>query len=98
MNKLEALFNAVIVKPIEVEEQRVGNIIVPDMDQTTKNRIAEVVSVGPGAHSVTGTFIPSILKVGDKVVLPTMTFTKFEFEGEEYLIGRENDILSKVNI
>lgn len=98
MNKLEALFNAVIVKPIEVEEQRVGNIIVPDMDQTTKNRIAEVVSVGPGTHSVTGTFIPSILKVGDKVVLPTMTFTKFEFEGEEYLIGRENDILSKVNI
>jgi len=98
MNKLEALFNAVIVKPIEVEEQRVGNIIVPDMDQTTKNRIAEVVSIGPGIHSVTGTFIPSILKVGDKVVLPTMTFTKFEFEGEEYLIGRENDILSKVNI
>jgi chaperonin GroES len=98
MNKLEALFNAVIVKPIEVEEQRVGNIIVPDMDQTTKNRIAEVISVGPGTYSVTGTFIPSILKVGDKVVLPTMTFTKFEFEGEEYLIGRENDILSKVNI
>ena len=29
--KLEALYNAVIVKPIEVEETSYGNIIVPDL-------------------------------------------------------------------
>ena len=29
--ELEALFNAVIVKPIESEETTVGNIIVPDL-------------------------------------------------------------------
>ena len=29
--KLEALFNAVIVKPIENEEVKYGGIIVPDM-------------------------------------------------------------------
>jgi co-chaperonin GroES (HSP10) len=26
-----------------------------------------------------------------------MTFTRFEYKGEEYLIGRENDILAKIN-
>ena len=29
--KLEALFNAVIVKPIEAEETKYGSIVVPDM-------------------------------------------------------------------
>ena len=36
--KLEALFNAVIVKPIEVEEQLHGNIIVPDIDKAPQKK------------------------------------------------------------
>ena len=28
---LEALFNAVIVKPLEIEEQKYGSIVVPDI-------------------------------------------------------------------
>jgi len=96
MKKLEALFNAVIVKPIEVEEQLHGNIIVPDIDKQ-KNEIGEVVAVGPGMYSVTGDFLPTVSKVGDMVVLSTMTFTKFEFAGDTFYIGRENDILAKIN-
>jgi co-chaperonin GroES (HSP10) len=26
-----------------------------------------------------------------------MGFTKFEYKGEEYWIGRENDVLAKIN-
>lgn len=92
---LEALFNAVIVKPIEVEEQLHGNIIVPDIDKQ-KNETGEVVAVGPGIHSATGTFIPTVSKVGDIVILPTMSFTKFELNGETLYVGRENDILGKI--
>jgi len=95
MKKLEALFNAVIVKPIEVEEQLHGNIIVPDIDKQ-KNEIGEVITVGPGMYSVTGDFLPTVLKEGDMVVLPTMTFTSFDFNDEKYYIGRENDILAKI--
>ena len=93
---LEALFDAVIVKPIENEESTYGNIIVPDLGKE-KNEMGEVVAVGPGKPTITGDFIATILKVGDKVVLPTMGFTKFEWEGIEYLIGKENDILAKIN-
>ena len=96
MKKLEALFNAVIVKPIEVEEQLHGNIIVPDIDKQ-KNEIGEVIAVGPGMYSVTGDFLPTVLKEGDVVVLPTMTFSKFEFANDTFYIGRENDVLAKVN-
>jgi co-chaperonin GroES (HSP10) len=42
-------------------------------------------------------FIPTVVKPGDKVILPTMGFTKFEFEGEEFWIGPENGVLCKIN-
>lgn len=92
---LEALFDAVIVKPIELEETTYGNIIVPDLGKE-KNEMAEVISVGPGKSTITGDFISTTLKVGDKVVLPTMGFTKLPYDGEEYYVGPENQVLAKI--
>ena len=92
---LEALFDAVIVKPQETEETTYGNIIVPDLGKE-KNETAIVVAVGPGKYSVTGQFIPTTLKAGDKVVLPTMGFTKFPHEQEEYYVGPEYSILARI--
>ena len=92
---LEALFDAVIVKPQESEETTFGNIIVPDLGKE-KNETATVVAVGPGKYSVTGNFISTTVKVGDRVVLPTMGFTKFPFDNEEYYVGPENQILAKI--
>jgi chaperonin GroES len=92
---LEALFDAVIVKPIEIEETTYGNIIVPDVGKE-KNETGEVIAVGPGKPTINGTFIPTQVKVGDKVVLPTMGFTKLPYDGEEYYVGPENQILAKI--
>ena len=92
---LEAMYNAVIVKPVEVEETMYGNIVVPDLGNET-NKTGEVVGVGPG-HTVMGAFTPTSLKEGDVVVLPTMGFTKFEYKGDEYWIGKENEVLAKIN-
>ena len=94
--KLEALFNAVIVKPIEADESQYGNIIVPDMGNE-KNQMGEVVAIGPGKPTITGEFIKTILSVGDVVVLPTQGFTKLPYEGEEYWVGPENQVLAKIN-
>ena len=94
--KLEALYNAVIVKPVETEETSYGGIIVPDLGNE-KNKLAEVVAVGDGYFSVTGVWIETVLNVGDVVVLPTMGFSKLEHEGDEYWIGPENQVLAKVN-
>ena len=94
--KLEALFNAVIVEPIEAEETQHGNIIVPDMGNE-KNQMGKVIAVGPGKPTITGEFIPTILKEGDIVVLPTQGFTKLPYEGDEYWVGPENQVLAKIN-
>jgi hypothetical protein len=37
------------------------------------------------------------LKIGDLVVLPTQGFTKLPFDGEEYYVGPENQVLAKVS-
>tara|TARA_B100001778_G_C18597918_1_gene635730 strand:- start:2204 stop:2563 length:360 start_codon:yes stop_codon:yes gene_type:complete len=95
MKKLEALFDAVIVKPIENEETLYGNIIVPDMGKE-KNEYGEVVAAGSGRFTLMGNHIPMQVKVGDLVVLPTQGFTKLPFDGVEYYVGPENQILAKV--
>ena len=92
---LEGIYNAIIVKPIETEETSYGGIIVPDLG-SEKNKLGEVIAVGPGKYSVTGEFLPTTTQVGEIVILPTMGFTKLEHNGEEYFIGAENQILAEV--
>jgi chaperonin GroES len=94
--ELEALFDAVIVKPQEVEETTYGSIIVPDIGKD-RNEHGTVIAVGPGRPTQMGGFIPTTVKKGDKVVLPTIGFTKLQHEGDEYYIGPENQILAKIN-
>lgn len=93
---IEALYNAVIVKPVEIEETRYGNIVVPDLGNET-NKTAEVIGVGPGHIIAGGNLVPTQLHIGDIVILPTMGFTKFEYEGVLYFIGKENEVLAKIN-
>ena len=96
MSKLVAFYDACIVKPIEAEETTYGNIIVPDMGKES-NTFGVVIAVGPGRYTITGELLPLQVKVGDKVVLPTQGFTKLPFDGEEYYIGPENQVLARVD-
>jgi chaperonin GroES len=94
--KLQAVFNSIIVKPQTQEETTYGNIIVPDLGKE-KNLVGTIVSVGPGYHCATGEFVPTTLKVGQKVILPQMGPTKIEFDGEEYFGTAENQVIAIIN-
>ena len=59
--------------------------------------VGKVIAVGPGRHVAGVGFIPTEIKIGDIVILPTMGFARLQFEGEEYFIGPENQILARVN-
>lgn len=95
MSKLEALFDAVIIKPIETEETMYGSIVIPDAGKD-RNEHGTVIAVGPGTYTVTGTFLETEIKVGDVVILPTMGFSKLQHDGDEYYIGNEKQILARV--
>jgi len=95
MTELEALFDAVIVKPQEEEETTYGSIVVPDLGKD-RNEHGTVVAVGPGRHVAGVGFVETEIKIGDNVILPTIGFTKLEHKGDEYYIGQENQILARL--
>jgi len=95
MKKLEALFDAVIVKPLETEETQFGSIFIPDAGKD-RNEQGVVIAVGPGVEYAGIGFVNTTIKVGDTVILPTMGFSKLQFEGNEYYIGNEKQILAKI--
>tara|TARA_R100000030_G_scaffold97468_1_gene86427 strand:- start:152 stop:448 length:297 start_codon:yes stop_codon:yes gene_type:complete len=92
---LKAKFDAVIVQPLEEQEETYGSIIVPDAGKD-RNIHGKVIAVGPGKHTITGEFIKTTTKIGETVVLPTMGFTKLQHKGDEYFIGAESQILAEV--
>jgi chaperonin GroES len=95
MSKLEALFDAVIVKPLEAEETQFGSIFIPDAGKD-RNEQGTVVAVGPGVEVAGIGFVATQVKIGDVVVLPTMGFTRLQFNSDEYYIGNEKQILAKI--
>ena len=60
-----------------------------------KPQIAEVVAVGPGGV-VEGKEVVMEVKVGDKVITSKYAGTEVKFEGEEYTILKQSDILAIV--
>jgi chaperonin GroES len=95
MKQLEALFDAVIVKPLEAEETQFGSIFIPDAGKD-RNEQGTVVAVGPGMEMAGIGFVPTQVKIGDVVILPTMGFSRLQFDNEEYYIGNERQILARI--
>jgi chaperonin GroES len=91
--KIKPLHNHIVIKQQDETETMYGNIVVPDMGKE-KPLMGEVIAVGPGLHSVTGTFIENKVQVGETVVFPAFGGTKMTIEGEEYIVMKEQDLLA----
>lgn len=94
--KLVMKHDKVLVKPIEESEQLYGNIIVPDLGKE-KPQIGEVLDVGPGRITEFGTKVEVTVKVGDVVLVPKIGTIRIDFEGEEYYIVQDREILGVIN-
>ena len=86
----------ILVKPIDEGEQTYGSIVIPDMGKE-KPEIGEVLAVGPGRLSEYGKMIPiRSCKVGDIVMVPKIGTLRVDFEGEEYYIAQDREILAVI--
>lgn len=54
-----------------------------------------MVAVGPGEKDVTGVMHPTLLKVGDQILLPEYGGMKVKIAEEDLFLFRESDILGK---
>ena len=90
---IRPLQDRVIVKRLEEEEKTKGGIIIPDAAKE-KPQQGEVIAVGKGKVKDDGSVLPLDVKVGDKILFGKYAGTEIKIEGEEYLIMREDDMLS----
>jgi len=86
----------IMAEPI-VEETTKGGILMPDMGELQRVRMAIVVAVGPGRMYETGTFIAQEFRVGDLIVYGTYESggERLKFNGREFLNFRPGDIIAR---
>ena len=89
---LKPLADRVIIKMIESEETTKSGIILAG-NSKEKPQIAEVIAVGPGGE-VDGKEVKMYIQKGDKVVVNKYAGTEVKYEGEDYIIVKQNDILA----
>lgn len=77
----------VVVKPDAAEEKTKGGIIIPDTAKEKPQR-GEVIAVGPGKDGNKMT-----VKKGDQVLYGKYVGQDLNYQGQDYLIMREDDIL-----
>ncbi len=90
---LKPLADRVIIKVLSGEEKTQGGIVLPDTAKE-KPQEGEVVAVGPGKRLDNGTRVAPEVKKGDIVVFAKYSGTEVKYEGQEYLIIRDSDILA----
>jgi chaperonin GroES len=88
------LADRVVIKRFEAEETTKSGIVLPGSSKE-KPQEAEVVAVGPGGV-VDGKEIKMEVAVGDKVLFSKYAGNEIKFDGEEYIILRQSDILAVI--
>ena len=92
---IKPLADRVVLKSVEAEEKTKTGILLTASAQE-KPQIAEVVAIGPGARDDKGELIPMEVSVGDKVIAAKYAGTEVKFDGVEYTIVKQSDILAIV--
>ena len=96
MKSINPTNDRILVKPIDEGEQTYGSIVIPDMGKE-KPEIGEVIAVGPGRLSEFGKMIPiRSCKVGDMVMVPKIGTLRIDFEGQEYYIAQDREVLGVI--
>ncbi|MDH3004769.1 MAG: co-chaperone GroES [Candidatus Shikimatogenerans sp. JK-2022] len=91
MDKIQPLYDRVLIKPLPVESKTYSGIIIPDTAKK-KSKKGEVVEVGKGKNKQKMT-----VKKGDIVLYGKYSGTNINIDGKKYLIMHESDIYAIIN-
>ena len=87
---IKPLGERVVIKRVEAEEKTKSGIVLPGQAKE-QPQMAEVVAVGPGTDED-----KMGLEVGDLVIFAKYAGTEVKYDGAEYTIMSQRDILAKV--
>jgi len=91
---IKPLGDRVVIKRVEAEETTKSGIVLPTQAKE-QPQMAEVMAVGPGG-TVDGKEVKMEVKTGDVVIFSKYAGTEIKYEGEEYTILSQRDILAVV--
>lgn len=90
---IKPLGDKVLIKPLSAEDTKSpSGIIIPDTVDKKQTDRGKVVAVGEGRYDDNGNLIPMSVKKGEIVMF--QWGDKIEYEGEEYFIVSEGNILA----
>ena len=92
---IKPLQDKVLIKMVENEETTKSGIILSS-GAKEKPQIAQVIEVGPGGINSEGKEVKMYIKKGDKVIVSKYSGTEIKYEGEDYTIVSQDDILAIV--
>ena len=92
---LRPLGDRIIIELVEVEEKTALGIILPDSAKE-KPQTGKVIAVGTGRVLDNGTRVELDVATGDEVIFSKFAGTEVKYDGKEYLILRESDILAVI--
>jgi chaperonin GroES len=90
--KIRPLYDRIVVKRIEQEEQKVGGLFIPDSAKE-KPQEGEVVAVGKGKRLEDGSVVPLDVEVGNRILFGKYSGSEIKLDSDEYLIMREDEVL-----
>ena len=92
---IRPLGDRVLVQRVEAEEMTAGGILLPESAKE-KPKEGIVIAIGEGKTLDNGEKSTFSVKKGDRVLFTSYAGTEVKFEGDEYLIMREDDILAVI--
>ncbi|MFC2947553.1 co-chaperone GroES [Virgibacillus sediminis] len=93
---IKPLGDRVVIELVEQEEKTASGIVLPDSAQE-KPQEGKIVAVGSGKVTDNGERVALEVSEGDRIIFSKFAGTEVKYEGAEYLILRESDILAVVS-
>lgn len=92
---LKPIGDRIVIELVESEEKTASGIVLPDTAKE-KPQEGKVVAVGSGRVLDSGERVAVEVSVGDRIIFSKYSGTEVKYQGTEYLILRESDILAIV--
>jgi chaperonin GroES len=89
---IRPLYDRVVVKRIEQQEQMQGGLYIPDSAKE-KPQEGEVMAVGKGKRLEDGKVVSLDVQVGDRILFGKYSGSEIKLDNEEYIIMREDEVL-----
>ncbi|MEC6748692.1 co-chaperone GroES [Marinilactibacillus sp. GCM10026970] len=92
---LKPLGNRVLLEVIKEEEKTVSGLVLPESAKE-KPQTAKVVAVGNGKVLEDGRRAEVDVAVGEKVIFEKYAGSEVKYEGKDYLVLKDTDIIAVV--